>query len=120
MIVTKLSLPRRTFLRGMGATLALPFLDAMVPALSAMAKTAAKPACRLGFMYVPHGVLPEFWTPKAVGAGFELTPVLSPLGSLRDHVVVASNPIIGKRILSAMATGPSTRRGGVAERRTRV
>ena len=91
MIVKKLSLPRRTFLRGMGATLALPFLDAMVPALSAMAKTAAKPACRLGFVYVPHGVLPEFWTPKTVGSGFELTPVLRPLGSLRDHVVVATN-----------------------------
>jgi hypothetical protein len=57
MIVTKMALPRRTFLRGMGATLALPLLDAMVPALSATARTAANPVRRLGFVYLPM----EFW-----------------------------------------------------------
>ena len=90
MIVAKRSLPRRTFVRGLGATLALPFLDAMVPALTAMRHTAAKPACRLGFIYHPNGVLQEQWVPTTVGKGFELSPILSPLGSLRDQVVVAS------------------------------
>ena len=55
MIITKKCLPRRTFLRGVGATLALPLLDSMVPALSAMARTAANPVRRLGFIYFPHG-----------------------------------------------------------------
>ena len=55
MIITKMSLPRRTFLRGLGTTLALPLLDAMVPAATAIAKTAAKPAPRLGFIYIPNG-----------------------------------------------------------------
>jgi len=59
MIISKLSLPRRTFLRGVGATVALPFLDAMVPALSALSKTptAAAPVRRLGFVYIPNGAV---------------------------------------------------------------
>ena len=71
MIITKMALPRRTFLRGLGATLALPLLDAMVPAFSATVKGAAKPVCRLGFVYVPNGVAMNdslnYWTPKGVG-----------------------------------------------------
>ena len=67
MIVTKQALPRRTFLRGAGITLALPLLDAMVPALTALAKTAARPTRRLGFLYVPNGVAMtstvNYWTP---------------------------------------------------------
>ena len=68
MIITKMALPRRTFLRGLGAAFALPLLDAMVPAFSARRKAAAKPACRLGFVYLPNGVAMNdsvnFWTPK--------------------------------------------------------
>ncbi len=92
MIITRIALPRRTFLRGMGATLALPLLDAMVPALSAVAKTAAgaQPTPRLGFFYAPNGTyLPNFH-PKRVGPEFELTPVLKSLESVRDRIVVLS------------------------------
>ena len=91
MIITKRSLPRRTLLRTMGATLALPLLDAMVPALSATAKTAANPARRLGVIYVPNGMAMEHWTPAAEGAGFELTPILRPLAPFRDRLLVLSN-----------------------------
>ena len=90
MIITKVALPRRTFLRGLGAVVALPVLDAMVPALSA-AQTAARPAVpRLGFVYAPNGsFLPNFF-PQQVGRQFELTPVLKPLESVRDRIVVVS------------------------------
>ena len=71
MIITKRALPRRTFLRGIGVTVALPLLDAMVPALSALAKTAARPVRRLGFIYVPNGVAMtsavNYWTPRGEG-----------------------------------------------------
>jgi hypothetical protein len=91
MFITKMSLPRRTFLRGMGATLALPFLDSMVPALTAAARTAAGPKARLGFVYIPHGVIMDDWTPTIAGAGFEFTPILKPLEPFRQSVVVVSN-----------------------------
>ena len=91
MMITKMALPRRTFLRGVGATLALPLLDAMVPALSAMSRTAAAPVRRLGFTYVPNGVILEQWTPTATGAAFELPPILAPLAGHRDQIVVVSN-----------------------------
>ena len=90
MMITKMALPRRTFLRGMGATLALPLLDAMVPALSAMARTAANPVPRLGFLYIPLGTVHQNWTPTTVGAGFELSPILSPLAPVRDQINVLS------------------------------
>ena len=88
MIVTKMALPRRTFLRGLGATLALPLLDAMVPALSAISRTAANPVRRLGFIYVPNGVEMANWTPKGVGGNFDLTPILQPIASFKDQLVV--------------------------------
>ena len=66
MIVTRMALPRRTFLRGVGATLALPLLDAMVPALTAVARTAANPVRRLGFVYIPMGSIISEWTPKSL------------------------------------------------------
>ena len=95
MFITKTSLHRRTFLRGVGATLALPLLDAMVPAMSAMAQTAAAPVRRLGFIYLPNGVARNFsginyWTPKGEGAGFELSPILTPLAPYRDRMLVVS------------------------------
>ncbi len=71
MFIEKKSLPRRTFLRGAGAMLGLPLLDAMVPALSAMSKTAAKPVQRLGFVYIPNGVSQPYWWPKSNSQSLE-------------------------------------------------
>lgn len=89
MIVTKRHLPRRTFLRGVGATLALPVLDGMMPAFAA--KTSAfKPVQRFSVAYVPNGIIMEKWTPATEGAGFELTPTLEPLAPFRDRMVVVS------------------------------
>jgi len=88
MMITKRALPRRTVLRGMGATLALPFLDAMTPALTALARTAATPAPRLGFVYIPNGVVLPEWRPEATGTAFALSPTLAPLASLRDEIMV--------------------------------
>ena len=90
MIIKKLSLPRRTFLRGAGAAVALPLLDAMVPALSAVTRTAASPVRRLGFVYIPNGAVMQQWTPTEVGSGFELSPILQPLAPYRDQLTVVS------------------------------
>ena len=90
MIISKMALPRRTFLRGLGATMALPLLDAMVPALSALDKTAARPASRLAFVYVPNGAVMDKWTPTEAGRGFALSPTLTPLEPFRDQVLVTS------------------------------
>jgi len=88
MIITKMSLPRRTFLRGVGATLALPLLDAMVPAASALARTAAKPTPRVGFIYIPNGANMSQWTPKGEEGPLELSRILQPLHGVRDQVVI--------------------------------
>jgi Protein of unknown function (DUF1552) len=91
MFVTKRSVSRRTVLKGVGATLALPFLDAMVPAATALAKTAARPALRFGAVFVPMGERPSHWTPATTGAGFEFSPILKPLESFRESLVLVSN-----------------------------
>jgi len=91
MFIRKLSLPRRTFLRGVGATLALPLLESMVPAFTATAQSAANPARRLGCVYIPHGAIMDQWTPPTEGAGFELSPILKPLEPFRDSLVVVTN-----------------------------
>jgi hypothetical protein len=90
MFITKRSMPRRTFVRGLGVTLAVPFLDAMAPALVATAKTASRQP-RVGFVYVPNGAIMSQWTPSTTGAGFEFTPILKPLESFRDSVMVVTN-----------------------------
>src|SRR2546427_1744405 len=90
MIVTKKHLPRRTFLRGVGVTVALPLLDAMVPALTALGRTAASPARRFGAIYIPNGAIMDKWTP-AGDANFEFTPILKPLEPFRDRLIVVSN-----------------------------
>jgi hypothetical protein len=74
----------------MGTTLALPLLDAMVPALSALTKTAANPIRRLGVIYVPNGMAMEYWTPASEGSAFDLTPILQPLAPFRDRMLVVS------------------------------
>src|SRR5215813_12932809 len=90
MFIAKKSISRRTFLQGAGAAVALPFLDAMVPALTAMQVTVAKPATRLGIFYVPNGIIMNKWTPASEGAGFELTPIMEPLRPFHDQLVVLS------------------------------
>ena len=90
MMITKKAISRRAMLRGVGAAVALPLLDGMAPALSALRKTAAKPAVRFGAVYVPNGMIMQDWTPAATGAGFEMTPILQPLAPYRDRLLVLS------------------------------
>jgi hypothetical protein len=91
MFISKRALSRRVVLRGMGATLALPFLDAMVPASTALAQTAAQPALRFGAVFIPMGERPSHWTPATIGSGFEFSPILKPIERFRDSLVVVSN-----------------------------
>jgi hypothetical protein len=89
--ITKKHISRRTVLRGMGASIALPLLDAMIPAGTALAKTAAAPKPRLGFFYFPHGAIMEKWTPATVGRDFEMSFILEPLAEFRKQLTVVSN-----------------------------
>jgi hypothetical protein len=91
MMIAKLALPRRAFLRGVGATVALPLLEAMVPAMSALAATPARPVRRLGFVFIPMGSNPVPWTPKAEGRLTELSPSLASLTPYLDHITVVTN-----------------------------
>ena len=90
MMITKKAIPRRTVLRGLGASLALPLLDGMVPALEAVRNTAANPVRRLGIVYVPNGIMMDHWTPTTEGTGFDLPTILQPLESFRDSLQVLS------------------------------
>jgi len=90
MFITKKHLPRRTFLRGVGTAMALPLLDAMIPARTALAQTAANPTPHLGFIYFPHGAIMGQWTPKTEGANFELSPILKPLAPFQKQLTVVS------------------------------
>jgi hypothetical protein len=90
MIISKKAIPRRTVLRGLGSMLALPLLDSMMPALSAMQKTAVKPINRFGVMYVPNGMIMKNYLPLTEGAAYELTPTLSALAPIREQVLVVS------------------------------
>src|SRR2546421_7894357 len=90
MIVTKRAIPRRTILRGLGAAVALPLLDGMVPAFASMRATAANPVRRLGIVYAPNGMIMQQFTPKAEGTAFELSPTLEPLAPFRDRMIVLS------------------------------
>jgi len=91
MFVTKKALSRRTMLRGMGATLALPLLDAMVPALTPTVHTAGAPTRRFGAIFVPMGERPSHWNPSTSGVGFEFSPILKPIESFRDSITVVTN-----------------------------
>ena len=91
MIITGKHLSRRTLLRGIGAAVALPALDAMTPALaSPAAKTAAKSPLRLAFTYIPNGVTMKEWKPAGVGRGYEMTQILKPLEAFREDLLVLS------------------------------
>ena len=90
MIITKKAIPRRTMLKGLGASLALPLLDGMVPAFTALRDTAADPVRRLGIVYVPNGMMMDHWTPATEGIGFNFPTLLQPLERFRDQVEVLS------------------------------
>ena len=90
MIITKKALPRRSFLRGLGATIALPMLDAMVPAL-AQSGASAQPTRRLGYFYIPMGMNPAPWVPDSVGNLVELSPSLSSLAPFLESLNIISN-----------------------------
>ena len=85
MVISQKALPRRTVLRGLGTTLALPMLDAMVPAL---AHAAPKPPTRLSIVYLPNGIMMDHWTPDSEGAGFNLKPIMEPLASFRNQMLI--------------------------------
>ena len=91
MMLTRIALPRRTFLRGVGTVLALPLLDAMVPAATALAQSAARPVRRLGFVYIPMGMNAAAWTPSQEGKLTELSPSLKALEPVVDHITVVTN-----------------------------
>jgi hypothetical protein len=89
-IITRMAIPRRTVLRGLGTTLALPLLESMVPALAALAKTDAKVARRFSVMYVAHGYAPGYWIPKNDGPSYDLTLPLQPLAGFKDRMLLLS------------------------------
>src|SRR5919202_169377 len=84
------TLPRRTVLRGFGATVALPLLDAMLPAFALRGRAASKPVHRFQTFYVPNGMAMEYWSPKGDGKEFELSPILQPLAPFREQMLVLS------------------------------
>lgn len=90
-MITKKAIARRTVLRGIGAAVALPLLDSMVPAATALAVTPASPKQRFGFIYVPHGSIMSQWTPAQEGADFQFSPILKPLEDFRKQLTVLSN-----------------------------
>jgi hypothetical protein len=90
MFISKKHISRRIFLRGAGVAVGLPLLDAMIPAGTALAQTAAKAAPRMGFIYFPHGAIMDRWTPTKEGTDFEFTPILKPLQPFKKHLTVVS------------------------------
>jgi hypothetical protein len=101
MIITKKHLSRRTLLRGVGVSLALPLLDSMLPAQTPLKNTAANPAPRLGFVYVPHGAIMNEWTPVGEGTDFKFSRILSPLERHRERVNIVSG--LGNRAADSTA-----------------
>jgi len=117
MFISKRHLSRRTFLQGAGTTLALPFLESMIPAMTAQAATNS--GTRLTFVYVPHGAIMDRWTPKTEGADFEFTPILKPLEPLRQYVNVVSG--LGHKAADSTAVhslSPTTWLSGVRPKPT--
>ena len=116
--LTAKSLPRRTILRGLGATMALPFLEAMVPAFSLRGRAAAKPVHRFQTFYVPNGMAMPYWSPKGEGSAFELSPILEPLAPYRNQMLVLSGIRANWNYIHAGASGSfltGTTRGGKTE-----
>jgi hypothetical protein len=120
MFISKKALPRRTFLRGVGVTVALPLLDAMVPAATALAATAAARPTRVGFVYVPHGADMASWTPAGQGAGFELSPTLNAggLDAFTDSLTVLTNLKRAGTVVEMHAAASSGWLSGAIPKRT--
>jgi hypothetical protein len=116
MFISKVSLSRRTVLRGLGATLALPVLEAMVPAMTPTVKTAAAPTRRFGAVFVPMGERPSHWTPATTGAGFEFSPILKPIEPFRNAITVVSN--LDRPLQGTHAVSTGTWLTGAAPKRT--
>lgn len=108
MIITRKTISRRTVLRGVGTALALPLLDSMIPPLTALGRTAAKPTPRLGVVYLPNGVNMSGWTPTTEGSDFELTPILKPLEPFRNRMLVLSG-LDNDRVHGGDHTGAATK-----------
>ena len=108
MIITRKHLSRRTMLRGIGAGIALPLLDSMVPAFTAVAKTAARPTKRFCAIYVPNGMNLDRWTPTTEGAAYEMTPIMQPLAPYRRHVL----PVSGASTMAVADPTPDENAGG--------
>ncbi|MBI4885645.1 MAG: DUF1552 domain-containing protein [Acidobacteria bacterium] len=116
--LTSKSLPRRTVLQGLGATMALPLLDAMLPAFAARGRAAAAPAHRFLAFYVPNGMAMEYWSPKGEGSAFELSPILEPLAPFRNQMLVLSGLKASWNYIHAGASSSfltGTIRGGKTE-----
>src|SRR5258708_37499000 len=104
MIVTGKRLPRRTFLQGLGTIVALPMLDAMVPAFARSGSLDLKAPVRMAFAYVPNGIVMKDWTPTATGRDYELSRILKPLEALREDILVLSN--LDSHTGNALGDGP--------------
>ena len=116
MFITNRALSRRTILRGMGAAVALPFLDAMVPVFGSAA--AATPVRRFGAVFVPLGERPGFWDPTTIGTNFELNAIMKPLEEFRSHMTVVSqlcHPVDGHAVTVAAWLSGSIPKRTVAE-----
>ena len=114
-VLTGKSLSRRTLVRGLGTTLALPFLEAMLPSFATRANAASKPVNRFLTFYVPNGMAMEYWTPKGEGSDFEFSPILEPLAPYRDQLLVLSGLHASWNYIHAGASGSfltGTPRGG--------
>ncbi len=118
MFVSRKSISRRTVLRAAGATLALPLLDSMVPAFTALAQTPARPRLRFGAVFVPLGERPGYWTPKTEGANFEFSPILKPIEPYRKSLTVVSelcDPVDGHAVTVAAWLSGSVPKRTIAE-----
>src|SRR5580765_5494954 len=103
--LTTKALPRRKVLRGLGATVALPFLEAMLPAFSLRGRASGKAVHRFQTFYVPNGMAMEYWTPKGDGSAFELSPILEPLAPYRNQMLVLSGLRANWNYIHAGASG---------------
>lgn len=108
MIITKKALPRRTFLKSVGATMALPLLDAMVPAATALDKTPARPIRRLGFVFMPMGCDQSRWTPRSENTLDQLSPILDSLAPVKDRITVLTNMELANAYPGSHATSNSS------------
>ena len=103
MFITKKHLSRRMVLRGLGSAVALPLLDAMIPAGTALAQTAARPQTRLGFVFFPHGAVMDRWTPTAEGANFDTPYLIEPLKQFQNQLTIVSGTDDAREGVAAFA-----------------